>query len=325
MVNIFNGSFTSTGVAQTLVLRGGLDTLEVWNETELTAANANHGVSYVWNLGMAVNNGYVNLRNAGATATNWTTSATLAVPGFILVDSSLQVPGPAIATTDIGTVARRFLTANTVGVSVGSIVRLSNMTGAAEFNGMDYTVTAVNPNVSIDIGYVPVTVAAAAAGQYRLIPYDTMFYPRNRFISAITQAAQAVITMTVTHNFQIGQAIRVWVPPMYGMVEMDGLIGNITAVNVGNNTITVDINSTGFTAFTWPLTAVALAPHTLPQVVPVGEDTAVALAAVPPVDILTGATINTGYTGIVLGTGITSPAGSNGDVIRWRATASFNL
>jgi hypothetical protein len=198
-----------------------------------------------------------------------------------------------------------------------------NMTGAAEFDGLDFTVTAVNAGVSFDVGYAPVTVAAAAAGQYRLIPYDTLFYPRNRYISAITQAAQAVITMTVTHNFVIGQAVRIYVAPMYGMVEMDGLLGNIVAVAA--STITVDIDSTGFTPFAWPLTAVAVAPHTFAQVVPVGEDTAVALAAVPQANILSGATINTGYTGIVLGAGITSPAGTAGDVIRWRATSSFNL
>ena len=152
--------------------------------------------------------------------------------------------------------------------------------------------------------------------------YD-MFYPRNRYIAAITQAAQAVITMTVTHNFVIGQAVRIYVDPMYGMVEMNGLIGNIVAVAA--STITVDIDSTGFTPFAWPLTAVAAAPHTFAQVVPVGEDTAVALAAVPQANILSDATINTGYTGIVLGAGITSPAGTAGDVIRWRATSSFNL
>lgn len=326
MVNIFNGSFTSTGVAKTLVLRGDLDSIEVWNATELAAANANRGVSYYWQKGLAANNGIVSLRNAGATAVNSTTSAALGVPGFTLVDSSITTPGAIVATTDIGTTAHRVLTATTTGLSVGSIVRLSNMTGAAEFNGMDYTVTAVNAGVSFDIAYTPVTVAAAAAGQYRIIPADTLFYPRNRYIASISQAAQAVVVLTVTHNLQIGQQIRFHVPAMYGMVELEGLTGNIVAVNTTTNSITVDIDTTGFTAFAWPLTAVAAASaHTLPQIVPVGENTATALAATPPADILTDATINTGYIGIILGAGITSPAGSNGDVIYWRATSSFNL
>lgn len=326
MVNIINGSFTSTGAAKTLVIRGDLDSLEVWNATELAAANGNHGVSYYWQRGLAANDGIVTLRNAAATAVTATTSAALGVAGFTLVDSSVTAPGAARATTDIGTVAHRVLTANTAGLSVGSIVRLSNMTGAAQFNGMDFTVTAVNPGVSFDIGYTPVTVAAAAAGQYRIIPNDTLYYPRNRYIASISQAAQAVVVLTVTHNLQVGQQVRFHVPPMYGMVELEGLTGNIVAVNTANNSITVDIDTTGFTAFAWPLTAVAAASaHTLPQVVPVGENTATALAAVPPADILTDATINDGYVGIILGAGVTSPAGSQNDVIYWRATTSFNL
>lgn len=326
MVNIFNGSFTSTGAAQILNLRGQLDSLEVWNYTEMAAANANHGVSYYWQKGLAANNGFVSFRNAGATAVNWTTSAALAVPGFTLVDSSVTTPGATVATTDVGTTAHRVLTATTTGLSVGSIVRLTNMTGAAEFNGMDFTVTAVNAGVSFDIAYTPVTVAAAAAGQYRIIPNDMLYYPRNRYIASISQATQAVVVLTITHNYQIGQQVRFYVDSMYGMTQISGLAGDIVAVNTATNSITVNIDTTGFTAFAWPLTAVAAATaHTLPQVVPVGEDTSIALAATPPADILTDATYNTGYTGIILGTGITSPAGSNADVIYWRATSSFNL
>jgi hypothetical protein len=326
MVNIINGSFTSNGSAKTLVLRGDLDSIEVWNATEMAAQNDSHGVSYYWQRGLAANNGFVTLRNAAHTAVDIRSSAALGVPGFTLVDSSVTTPGAVVATTDIGTVAHRVLTATTTGLSVGSIVRLANMTGAAEFNGMDFTVTAVNAGVHFDIGYTPVTVAAAAAGQYRIIPNDTLYYPRNRYIASISQAAQAVVVLTVTHNLQVGQQIRFHVPAMYGMVELEGLSGNIVAIDTTTNSITVDIDTTGFTAFAWPITAVASASaHTLPQIVPVGENTATALAAVPPVDILTDATINTGYIGIVLGAGDTSPAGSNNDVIYWRATTSFNL
>ena len=325
MVNIFNGSFTSTGAAQTLVLRGDLDSLEVWNKTEIGGLNANHGVNYYWQKGLVANDGIVYLRNAGATAIQATTSFALAVPGFTLVNSSFNTPGAAVVTTDVGTTAHRVLTANTTGLSIGSIVRLSSMTGAAEFNGMDFTVTAVNPGVSFDIAYTPVTVAAPGAGQYTLIPFDTLYYPRNRYIASISKATQAVVVLTVTHNFQIGQQIRFHVGSVYGMTQIDGLTGNIVAVDTTANSITVDIDTTAFTTFAWPLTAVAVYPHTLAQVVPVGESTPVALAATPPVDVLTDATINTGYTGIVLGAGITSPAGSNADVIYWRATSSFNL
>src|SRR5271157_1708668 len=279
MVNIFNGSFTSVGTAQTLVLRGDLDSIEVWNKTEFGALNANHGVSYYWQKGLVANDGFVYLRNAGATAIQSTTSFALAVPGFTLVNSSLNTPSATVATTDVGTTAHRVLTASTAGLSVGSIVRLSDMTGAAEFNGMDYTVTAVNPGVSFDIAYTPVTVAAPGAGQYTSIPYDTLYYPRNRYIASISKATQAVVVLTVTHNFQIGQQIRFHVDPVYGMTQIDGLAGNIVAVDTNANSITVDIDTTAFTTFAWPVTAAAAVAHTQAQVVPVGEYSPIALAA----------------------------------------------
>jgi hypothetical protein len=324
MVNIFNGSFTSTGSAQFLNIRGGLDTIEVWNMTELAAANDSHGVSYAWNLGMGYNDAIVTMRNAAATAVNATTAATLTVPGFIVYDASTQVNGPTIATTDFGTTAHVVLTGNTTGVSVGSIIRLQEMTGANQVNGMDYTVTAVNPGVSMTLGYTPVTVAAAGAGAYFTVPFNK-WYPQTRYIASISQAAQAVVVFTVTHGYQVGQAIRFHVGSFNGMKQIDGLEGNIVAVNTTTNSVTVDINTTAFTAFVWPTTAVAAAPFTQAYVNPIGMDSSLALAQVPPADTLTDAMQNIMTTGIILGAGITSPAGSVNDVIYWRATSSFNL
>jgi hypothetical protein len=330
MVNIFNGSFISTGNAQPLNLRGGLDTIEVWNMSEMAAANASHGVEYVWNLGYAYNDGSVNMRNAAATADFWTTSATLGVPGFITFDSSTQVNGPTIATTDFGTTAHVVLTGNTTGVSVGSVIQLENMTGANQVNGMQYTVTAVVPNVSMTLGYTPVTVAAVGAGQYHTVPFNT-WYPATRYISSISQAAQAVVQFTVQSNYQVGQAIRFYVGPANGMTQINGLEGNIVAVTPATNSVTVDINTSAFTPFVWPTTAVAAAPFTQAYVNPIGMDSSLALFPIPPQPLyppfntLTDAMVNIGSTGIILGAGITSPAGTIGQQIFWRATTSFNL
>ena len=342
MVNIFNGTFVSNGAAKFLNLRGQLDTLEVWNFTESVARNDSHGVSYVWNKGMAYNDGFVYLRNAAATAIDMTTSATLAVPGFILFDSSTQIPSAPIATTDFGTTAHRVLTGNTSGLSVGSVVRLSNMTGAHQVNGMDFTVTAVTPGVNFDIAYTPVTVAAAGAGQYRVIPFD-QWYPATRYIASIAAnatiptLADVVLTVAVGPNtpYEVGQAIRFHVGPFNGMIQIDGLEGNIVTVDTTTNTVTVDIDVNSFTPFVWPTTAVAAAPFTQAFVDPIGMDTALALHPIPPqppfppFDILSDAMRNIAATGIILGAGITSPAGTVnggvGDVIYWRATSSFNL
>jgi hypothetical protein len=336
MVNIFNGSFVSNGAARFINLPGQLDTMEVWNYSVMDANPhvAGYGTNYVWNNGMAYNDGLVTLYGVGTPPTfvNMSTAHRLGVPGFILYNSSTQGVSAPVATTDFGTTAHRVLTGNTAGLSVGSVVRLSNMAGANQVNGMDFTVTAVNPTVSFDIAYTPVTVAAAGAGKYRIIPFD-QWYPAKRYIASIAANAgnnawaDVVLTVAVGANtpYQVGQAIRFHVGPFNGMQQIDGLEGNIVAVTPATNTVTVDINVTTFTPFVWPTTAVAAAPFTQAFVDPIGMDTSLALSFYPPYDILSDAMVNIAATGIILGAGITSPAGSNGDTIYWRATSSFNL
>jgi hypothetical protein len=64
-------------------------------------------------------------------------------------------------------------------------------------------------------------------------------------ISGITAAASAVITVAAGTSFVIGDVV--FVNQVAGMVEINGLSGNVTNV-VGNN-VTVNINSTAFSAY----------------------------------------------------------------------------
>src|SRR5690606_1375812 len=104
------------------------------------------------------------------------------------------------------------------------------------------------------------------------------------------------------------------------------LKASIVAINEADadgitNTITIDIDTTGFTAFAFPLTA---APGSTPaQVVPMGENTAQALAL--GADILGDATRNDAVFGIQLVAGTGSPAGVANDVIYWVAGKSFKV
>ncbi len=331
---ILQGQFTSDGTAEFIPLRSGVDWMEVINMTEAAAANASTGVSYDWQLGMANDDGLVTLRNAAADAVNVDTSVNLAVPGFQLLDTSLQTTGANVAITRIQAGPPPLVsTGSTLGlVANQTIVRLYFQTGTAPYaqqlGGIDFTVGAVVANTSFTLRNMPAIVATGnpIASNYRIIPFHPIFYPRNRVIASITQAAQAVVTTTVNHGYLPGQAIRFsnvkQVRPgaaAYGMVEINGLIGNIVAVT--SSTFTVDIDTTGFTAFVFPLTADY--PFTPAEVIPVGEDTATALDLGE--DILSDATINTAEIGMLLGAGITSPAGSNGDVIFWKAGKSFNV
>lgn len=153
-----------------------------------------------------------------------------------------------------------------------------------------------------------------------------MYYPRRLFITAITQATSAVVTFSVTHNLTVGQRIVFGVvPSMYGMTQISGLRGLITAIDTTNNTVTVDIDSSAFTAFAFPLTAVAATPHTLPSAVPFGDGPNPASNPLGNQDVLDGATRNTAVRGMYLAAGANSPAGINGDLIYWRGWKAEQL
>lgn len=67
---------------------------------------------------------------------------------------------------------------------------------------------------------------------------------KTRAITGITQAASAVVTVGA-HTFIVGESVHF--TGVVGMTQINGLRGLITAI--GATTITVAINSTGFTAY----------------------------------------------------------------------------
>jgi hypothetical protein len=317
---IQTGSFVSTGAAQIINLRSDVSAMDVYNMTEIATATGSHGVQYYWQRGMASNNGIVYLRNAAATAIDIDTSASLTVPGFVLIDSSVQSPGASTALTSISNAnPPRVLVASTAGLTDGMVVRIFNTVGAQQLGGIDFTIDVID-GTHFDLLYMEQIVAAAGPGTYRVIPFDPIFYPRRRFISSISQAAQAVVRMTVTHQYTVGQKVRFVVPPSYGMTQINGLQADIVAINTVTNAITVNIDTTAFTAFAFPVTSPI--PFSPAEIVPIGES---ADATIADPNLLDDATLNTAFLGLQLGAGITSPAGSVGDVIMWKAYAAFNL
>lgn len=324
---IQQGYFTSDGSNKTLELRSSVDWIKVYNYTQAATQQATgRGVEFYWQRGMAQDTGLEWKKTNSTDALNL---VTLSSGGFKLIDSSVQTPGALNnGSTGISAISNAAIPVATVGstsgMAAGSIVRIFNTTSAQQLGGFDFTVgynTFSSTTFSLD--YMSQLAVAGTTGSFRVIPFDPIYYPRRRYITKVTKAASAVVTLSVTHGYKVGQKVRFVVPAAYGMVELDGLQGTITAIDTtttSGNTITVDIDSSGFTTFAWPATAAV--PFTAAEVVPLGEDTAQALSS--GTDILSDATLNTAYIGIVLAAGAQSPAGSSGDVIYWVAGKSFN-
>lgn len=355
------GSFIvpATVVNKVIQVPSNLDYLYVRNYTQIgtagVAAPNSAGYEFYWQRGMPAGSAMVRYKTV---TTNAAVDDLILTGGFTLYDPSgqsvgaLPVIGLAVATTASTNATRPVVsTANTAGVSIGSIVRL-NSTAQTDVNGVDFVVGAVTANTSFTLltASNPLATAPGAiggAGFYRLINYNALFYPRRRYVVNVTQAAQPTVGTSVPHGMTPGQEIRFSIPTLSsgatGMTQLDGLAATILTV-VDDYTFTINIDTSAFTAFVWP--TIAQQPSGFPQMVPFGEDTAASLsivaAQVPSIGgvqingtqsgILADSTVNTGFLGMVLGTGaagvvlttaITGPAGTTAaDVVYWQAGKS---
>lgn len=326
---IQQGFFTSTGAPVTLQIRSGVDWIETLNYTQIVAGSVATGYEFQWQLGMPNGTAIESQSNGAGTAVF--TVPVAAPGGFTIVDSSTNFLGAAVATTAATNAVQPVVaTPSTVGLSAGSVVRLYNNgavgpAGQPALQGMDFTIDTIVANTSFRIANALANAPGAAGtqGYYRIVNFPSIFYPRNRFIVNITQAAQAVVTTSVNHGFTVGQTVRFNVPvnsqgnALYGMAQINGLLGNIVAVTA--STFTVDINTNDFNTFVIPSAAlIGPGAFTQAQVIPVGEDSVIAP------NNLGDATVNTAFIGVVLAAGADSPAGQNADVIYWKAGKSFN-
>ena len=290
-----HGEFVSSGKAESIVINTDIDIIKITNLTEIAATNSGHGTNYDW------------LKGSNGTVT-YHPAADHTLANDVLASGSISV----VNTSDSPVVT----ITSTAALSAGDVVRLFNVTGAQQFGGMDFTIgnnTFSGTTFSLD--YAP-QIVAATSGSFRAIKYSPVYAPYTRNISKITQASSAVVTFTVDHEYTVGQVIRFNVSAAFGMSEINGKRGTITAVSAANNTITVDIDSSGFTAFAFPLTGAAL--FTPAHVNPVGE-TAAENAGLPYQD----ATRNIAYQAVVLQAGVKKPAGSVNDVIHWEISSTF--
>jgi hypothetical protein len=309
---LLTGTFTSNATPRFISLPSGYDEFELVNITDIGDAGATtqvmraHGYS-----SLPAGSAYLNLKTNGA--------ATLAIEsmittnGFTFVqDTGIQTPGAAVAVTAI-TAASPAVVSSASTAAVGDVIRLYGTTGMLQIGGWDFTVSAVNPGVTQSINNLIAAgfAAPATAGFVRIIPFHPRYYPPVRRITAITQGASTIIALNVTHFYTVGQQVRISMPAGWGMPEINGLLGTITAVgtavSTSTNTITVDIDSTTFTAFAFPTTAVAALGTGAPEVIPVGE-AAINTIAEPYANLLDDATRNVSVTGVIVGTGVQTTA-----------------
>lgn len=315
---IQSGKFVADGSSKVLTFREDVDWIRVYNYTQAaTQQTTGRYVEFLWLRGMT--NPYC----FGYQKSNSTDVLNMDITSGMKIFDTAADPVGTLDTTVTAVSADavpRVTVTSTAGLVDNDIVRMINISGAQQLGGIDFSI-GVFDATHFDLAYMA-QIVAGTTGSYRIIKYDPIFYPRRRYICKITQATQAVVSMTVGHQFTVGQEVRFIVPDDYGMKEINGMTGTITAVSTvlasNVNTITVDINTSGFTAFAFPLTAAA--PFTHAQVVPVGADPGQVMTSSIPETY--AETRNNAALGVEFWTGVNYPGGSSGDTIYWSAGKS---
>jgi hypothetical protein len=158
--------------------------------------------------------------------------------------------------TGITKAASAVVTVSTVSGSnpfiVGQNIAFNSVVGMTQINGTYGLVTAIGGSsgawtATTNINSSAYTAYSSAGGAVGL-PFETAT------ITAISKAASAVVTLSLSaaqvQPFQIGQAV--YFSAVAGMIQINGLSGTVTALTMAYGavaTITVNINSSAFTAY----------------------------------------------------------------------------
>jgi hypothetical protein len=245
--------------------------------------------------------------------------------GFTYVTSFPQ-PGPAVIGTAITNANPAVVTMNNTFVE-GQNVILYGTTGMLQISGMAFTATSVSPTGFTLLGLNASGFSAAAtAVTARAIPPYMPVEPQTYEITGVTQAQNAVVTLSQAHSYVVGMKVEFTVPGSFGMVQLNNFYQpqSLPAVIIATTTytITVNVNSSAFTAFAFPASSGSPTTQLFATVAPAGASTQFN----PVTQVTTGynfpfQAFRSGqfFPHMYLPAGAQSPGGQAGDTIAWAA------
>lgn len=245
---LYQYKFVSTGAGKKVPLPGGSDMVKVLNYTQdATTQATGRGVRFEWRLGMADDSAIETLKTNSTNALNETVVTS---GGFTYVPVAPVVEGIVTGGSTITQAAGAVCTVTNT-YAAGDRIRMLGCTGMRQIAGMDFTISSVSGAGFTLLGLDSSGFAAAGTAFTcrRISSFDAV-EPRFLYVTGISQAAQAVVTVSTTHSYTVGDLMHFSIPASFGMVEMNQLTGRIVAI--GTYTMTVDINSSAFTAFAFP-------------------------------------------------------------------------
>lgn len=331
------GSFTSTGAGVRIPLPSSADYFRTWNITQM-ALTGSVCVGGEWfgskfGAGASPANDGLRWRKAGTSAILIDTFATAtASDGFTYVTTNPVVEAQAPNAITAISAANPAVVTQTNTYSAGDLVRIYNTTGDLTIAGMVFQISTVSGAGYTLLGLANIAgngLAAATAGNTRRISKYAAVEPEFLYITNISQATQMVVSVSIdpANYYVVGNKVHLSVPSSFGMTQANQLTGTILAINavaasgnIGAYNMTLDIDSSAFTAFAFPASALSPTTALFATLAPAGSKT-----AFNPVTL-----VQTGYefnltpfhTGqftpyMFVAGGAASPAGANNDIINW--------
>ncbi len=331
---IVRGNFTqpATAVNKTIVFRPGVNWIDVINYTSR--------ISFYYQTGMTTG---IRIDQNGDK--NYTAADSFEVIDYTNPANFIGTPVATTATTDAA--SPTVTTAATI--AAGDIVRVVNnktLAGTAVFGlyGVDCFVDSVGPvtllNAENQFSSATPSGVNGTDGFISKINITSRFYPANRVVTRMTQAAGVITVGTsIPHGLTVGQQVRFKLPAAcgtdyvallsssasnnYATFTVASVIANSTGANFGSVAFTLTADGSSLAAaMGYPTSAQVTAGSQLPEMIPFGQDTAYSVSQ--NANILADATVNQGFIGIKLKAGANEPAGTNSDQIFWKVGACFN-
>jgi hypothetical protein len=241
--------------------------------------------------------------------------------------------GPKLAGTSYVKATGTFTISSTTSLYPGATVLMTSFSVDKQLGGMLFTVATVPSATTFTIANSGnwLNTASFTGGtqtyNVQLVTVPALYFPQNSQIVYISAANPAVVTTSTSMGLSVGQQVRLYVPKAFGMVQANFTTAVISAVSANQITlggaalgpgggfgVLNGLNSTAFTAFTWPL--VTGVPYTPAYVIPIGSGPYPNSGGIYNEDTLQDATINTAFQGFTIGTSIlqTAAAGTIGIV-----------
>lgn len=283
------GSFTSTGNAKMVNLPFVPDRIELINYTA-AAAMTDDVVPFAW-WDVVMGQGFAVIERSNGTAllSDIITSngfSTFQAGTMLQYGATQQIIGITKASPAVFNITAH-------GYSVGDTVIAQGIaTGTTNnmqlLNGVQFTISAVSDADHFAVkwdasGSAYTAISGSPAGALvKKVLYPFLYPPQVNVVTAVTTGTTTTIQTAMYSNVEVGQEVAFRIPSFWGTTQLNSLPDTLIpgspiygyVVSVSDNwTFVVNINSTGYTAFTnnATMTSGTLSGLTYAQEVAVGD------------------------------------------------------